>query len=77
MENKTSITMGRTCNKCGIFLAGLIVFFGLIFLLLKILRKKPEVIVYGAIPIFCKEETSGRVIRDLLYYEMRERLKNG
>ena len=32
---------------------------------------------YGAIPIFCKEETSGRVIRDLLYYEMRERLKNG
>ena len=32
---------------------------------------------YGLIPVFCKEETSGKVIRDILYYEMRERLKNG
>lgn len=32
---------------------------------------------YGMVPIFCREETSGKVIRDILYYEMRERLKNG
>lgn len=32
---------------------------------------------YGMIPVLCKEETSGKVIRDILYYEMRERLKNG
>ena len=44
MGKKTSITKGLVCNKCGIYLAGLFVFFGLIFLLLKILKKKPEVI---------------------------------
>ena len=32
---------------------------------------------YNMIPILCKEETSGKVIRDILYYEMRERLRNG
>lgn len=32
---------------------------------------------YGAIPILCREETSGRVIRDILYYELRERLRHG
>lgn len=31
---------------------------------------------YGMIPIFCKEETSGKIIRDILFYEMREQLKN-
>lgn len=32
---------------------------------------------YDMIPVFCREESSGKVIRDILYYEMRERLKNG
>lgn len=32
---------------------------------------------YDMIPILCREESSGKVIRDILYYEMRERLKNG
>ena len=30
---------------------------------------------YGLIPVFCKEETAGKVIRDVLYYELREQLK--
>lgn len=29
---------------------------------------------YDCAPIFCKAETSGKIIHDILYYEMRERL---
>lgn len=30
---------------------------------------------YNLIPIFCKEETSGKVIRDILYRELKQRLE--
>ena len=32
---------------------------------------------YGAHVIFCKPETSGRLIREILYREMKERLERG
>lgn len=32
---------------------------------------------YNCQIIFCKEETSGKIIREILYREMKERLENG
>lgn len=32
---------------------------------------------YGAVPVFCKEASSGRVIREILYRDMKERLERG
>ena len=32
---------------------------------------------YNCQLIFCKEETSGKIIREILYREMKERLENG
>ena len=32
---------------------------------------------YNANLIFCKEETSGRLIREILYRDLKERLENG
>lgn len=29
---------------------------------------------YGVIPVFCKEETSGKIIKDILYRELKEHL---
>lgn len=30
---------------------------------------------YDLIPVFCKEETSGKIIKDILYRELKERLE--
>lgn len=32
---------------------------------------------YGIHPIFCKEETSGQIIKEILYRELKERLERG
>lgn len=32
---------------------------------------------YQLIPVFCKEETSGKIIRDILFRELKERLETG
>ena len=32
---------------------------------------------YGAVPVFCKEASSGRVIKEILYRDMKERLERG
>jgi len=32
---------------------------------------------YGIKPIFCKEETSGKLIKEILYRELKERLETG
>lgn len=32
---------------------------------------------YGMTLIFCKEESSGRIIKEILYRELKERLENG
>lgn len=32
---------------------------------------------YGMTPIFCKAETSGKVIKEILYRDMKERLERG
>lgn len=32
---------------------------------------------YNLIPVFCKQETSGRLIREILYRDLKERLQNG
>lgn len=32
---------------------------------------------YGMNLIFCKEETSGKIIKDILYRDLKERLENG
>lgn len=32
---------------------------------------------YNITPIFCKEETSGKLIREILYRELKERLESG
>ena len=32
---------------------------------------------YNIIPIFCKAETSGQIIKEILYRDMKERLENG
>ena len=32
---------------------------------------------YGITPVFCKAETSGRIIRELLYRDLKERLERG
>ena len=32
---------------------------------------------YNLIPIFCKAETSGQIIKEILYRDMKERLENG
>lgn len=32
---------------------------------------------YDIVPIFCKEETSGRIIKEILYRELKERLEKG
>lgn len=32
---------------------------------------------YNVVPVFCKAETSGRVIKEILYRELKERLTNG
>jgi len=32
---------------------------------------------YNITPVFCKSETSGKIIHDILYYELRKRLESG
>lgn len=32
---------------------------------------------YGIVPVFCKAETSGKIIKHILYRELKERLVNG
>jgi ERCC4-type nuclease len=32
---------------------------------------------YGVTPVFCKAQTSAKVIREILYRDMKERLENG
>ena len=32
---------------------------------------------YNIIPIFCKAETSGQIIKEILYRDMKERLERG